>query len=288
MIVSTIKEMNSHLISLNLIADGEGDRRFDSFLAREQEWLTEHILGNDIEEILETEVASGQTDPHKRLRDLACRVISQRAYLASVPESDLQRSEAGFVVQMNDKMSPASQQRVDRLVESLNERIDTDCDALVRHLLNESAADKPYQDWRGTRQFSYLTEAFIPTMAVMRQNSRLCPVSHWQEFYDLIPRMVSALRGTVADYISIEEVEILLELYRDQELLDVHKKVLRLVRMSVMAAVEGLPDNAVHYAIQARSWMMRHESDFTAFVESDRYNLPKPFNLGDGTVANLL
>ena len=32
----------------------------------------------------------------------------------------------------------------------------------------------------------------------------------------------------------------------------------------------------------------KHETDFPEFVASDRYELPKPFDFGDGTVANLL
>lgn len=285
MIVSTAAQTQSVLPSINFKV---GPDRLGDFLVRAQEWVSAHIIGYDLESALEEPVATGQPDELSTLRSLVVRVICEHAYLAAVPEMDLQLSEAGFVVQNNERMSPASQQRVDRLVVNLKDRLDADCDALVKYLLDNSSEGKDYENWRGTFQFAYLTEAFIPTMAIMRQNCRQCPVAHWSEFHDLIPQMATSLRGTVADYISVDEVDELLELYRDQELLDVHKKALRLVRFAVMAEVAGLHDNAVHFAIEARNWMLRHEGDFPAFVESDRYSLPKPFNLGDGTVANLL
>ena len=288
MIVSTTSEMQKHLLSLNLKLEQGEDHRFASFLGRAQDWVTANILGVDLEETLEIDIAVGQPDPHAKLRELTGRVISELAYLDSVPESDLQRSEAGFVVQSNEKMSPASQQRVDRLVQSLNERLNTDCDALVSYLLNHSGDGDPYDDWRATEEFSYLTMAFMPTMTIVRQYGGQGTVQRWKDFCYMMPKLATILRTSVANYVSIEEVEALLELYRDQELMEEQKKALRWIRMAVMAEASGKMPEATRYAIEARQWMLKHESSFPAFVASDRYELPSPFNMGDGTVANLL
>lgn len=291
MIVKTTSEMKRHLLSFNLKLDEAMESRFSSFLARAQEWVTDKIIGDQLETALEPGANIGQNDPHEKLRGLVGRVISELAYLNSVGESDLQRSEAGFVVQNNDKMSPASLQRVERLIQSLNERINSDCDSLVSYLMKNSAPDEenpsPYEDWRDTPQFEFLTDAFIPTMGIMRQNTSTVPVQRWADFYDLQPKMNIALRTTAASYVSIEQIDSLLTAYRNDDLNDVQRKVLRWLRMSVMAEVTNA-GNAAHFAIEARNWMLKHESDFPEFVESDRYELPSPFNLGDGTVANLL
>ena len=280
--------MQSHLLSLNLKLEQAEDKRFASFLGRAQDWVTASILGVELEDLLEIDIAVGQPNPHAKLRDLTGRVISELAYLDSVPESDLQRSEAGFVVQNNDKMSPASQQRVDRLVQSLNARLNTDCDALVNYLLKNSGEHDPYDDWRATEEFNYLTMAFMPTMTIMRQYAGQNTVQRWQGFYDLLPQLAASLRTTVANYVSIEEVETLLELYRDQELVEEQMKSLRWMRMALLAEASGNMPDATKYAIEARQWMLKHESSFPSFVASDRYELPSPFNFGDGTVANLL
>lgn len=287
MIVTTTAEMKKHLLSFNLKTDEAMESRFSSFLARAQEWVTDKIIGSEIEETLEIDLALGQADPHVKLRGLVGRVISETAYLASIPESDLQRSEAGFVVQNNDKMSPASLQRVERLIQSLNERINSDCDSLVHYLLKYSKAEGLYDYWRDSRQFEFLTDAFIPTMAIMRQNASTMPVQRWADFHDLQPKMNIALRDTVAKYVSIEQIDALLSGYRTDELQDIQRIVLRWLRLAVLAEVTNA-DNATLFAIDARNWMLRHESSFPEFVASDCYELPSPFHLGDGTVANLL
>ena len=291
MIVKTTSEMKRHLLSFNLKLDEAMESRFSSFLARAQEWVTDKIIGDQLETALEPGADIGHDDPHERLRGLVGRVISELAYLISIAESDLQRSEAGFVVQNNDKMSPASLQRVERLIQSLNERINSDCDSLVNYLLKNSAPDEenpsPYEDWRDTDQFEYLTDAFIPTMGIMRQNTSSVPVQRWADFYDMQPKMNIALRTSVARYVSIEQIDALLSDYRTDELQDVQKKVLHWLRMAVLAEVTNA-DNAAHFAIEARNYMLQHESSFPEFVASDCYELPSPFHLGDGTVANLL
>lgn len=291
MIVKTTSEMKRHLLSFNLKLDEAMESRFSSFLARAQEWVTDKIIGDQLETALEPGANIGQNDPHEKLRGLVGRVISELAYLNSVGESDLQRSEAGFVVQNNDKMSPASLQRVERLIQSLNERINSDCDSLVNYLLKNSVPDEenpsPYEDWRDTPQFEFLTDAFIPTMGVMRQNTSSVPVQRWTEFYDLQPKMNIALRTSVARYVSIEQIDALLSDYRTDELQDIQRKVLRWLRMAVLAEVTNA-NNATHFAIEARNYMLQHESSFPEFVASDCYELPSPFNLGEGTVANLL
>lgn len=291
MIVKTTSEMKRHLLSFNLKLDEAMESRFSSFLARAQEWVTDKIIGEQLETALEPGSDIGQNDPHEKLRGLVGRVISELAYLISIAESDLQRSEAGFVVQNNDKMSPASLQRVERLIQSLNERINSDCDSLVNYLLKNSAPDEehpsPYEDWRDTDQFEFLTDAFIPTMGIMRQNTSSVPVQRWADFYDMQPKMNIALRTTVARYVSIEQIDALLSDYRTAELQDVQRKVLRWLRMAVLGEVTNA-DNATHFAIEARNYMLQHESSFPEFVASDCYELPSPFHLGDGTVANLL
>ena len=281
MIVTTLEQVQKYLPSFNLKVKVD---RIRDFLDRAQQWMVEHVIGDDIEELLEIDIEEGAPDPHERLRTLASRAICAKAYIDLVAEMDLQLSEAGFVVQNNGQMSPASQQRTANLVQSLHNRLCADADSLVKLLLKDAA----YDDWHCTDQFAYLTEAFMPTTAIVRQNAPTAmQIANWQDFYDMVPRMVEALRGPVASYISTDEIDRLLEMYRDQDLLEVHRKALRWVRMAVMAHVTDA-SNADRFAIEARQWMLKHGSSFPEFVGSDRYELPEPFSFGEGTVANAL
>lgn len=286
MIVSKPEQVRKHLPSYNFKV---GPDRLNDFLQRAQEWVTEYIIGESIAADLEAPVQEGQTDQHATLRTLTSRVICEHAYLTTAAEMDLQLSEAGFVVQNSNGVAPASQQRVDRLVQSLGGRMNEDCDALVKYLLKESKGNRLYEEWRGTEQYSYLTQAFTPTMSELRQHSNRQLEGGWREFLELLPQLNLSMRTTLADHVGIEQVEALLEEYRDQDdvMLDVHRRVLRWFRMSAMADVAGLTDNAIHFAIEARSYMMLHQADFAEFVNSDRFNMPG-IDFGDGTVANML
>ena len=153
--------------------------------------------------------------------------------------------------------------------------------------MKESKEGSAYEDWRGEWQFEYLTSAFTPTLSEARRSSETCPVTEWPAFIEILARMEISLRTTVAKYVSVDELETLQELYRDDELLAVHRKVIDMMRLAAMDDISKRNDDAEYYALQARKIMLKHESMFPAFVSSDRYTLPG-FDFGDGTVANML
>ncbi len=281
MIVSNLEQAKAYLPSVNTLVAND---RLTDFFRRAQEWVSEKVIGSDIEEILEIELEG--TDPHERLRTLVSRVICGMAYLDAMAELDLQLSEAGFVVQSNQMVSPASQQRMDRLKTSLQERMATDCDGLVRYLVRYSVDGQNYDYWRGSEQFAYLTQAFMPTMEDAVRSTMNAP-STWPDFHDLLPEMAQALRNVAAPYVSREELERLLELYRDGETLNVHNRAIGHLRRVAVKETLGDHIGAVKAAIQARSVMTANESSFPAFAASGRRTLDT-VNFGNGPSMNCL
>ncbi len=285
MIVETLEDVRNILPSYNLKSTGSLATRMSDFLARAEEWVTYRIIGEDLRSyILE---AIGAPNGDAETIQLTRRVICEHAYITALSELDLQLSEAGFVVQNNERMSPASQQRVAALRESLENRLMDDCDRLVERLISNPADIQEIDDWTGTEQYNYLTQAFIPTISVLRRYSKSVQVTRWEDFHALQPAMHESLMTTVAGYVSEEQVEALLELYRDNELSIAQSSVLRPIRMSIGADIAGNNDIATHFAIAARSRMLKDISDFEYFRASDQYELPG-IDFGDGTVANLL
>lgn len=288
MIVSTLTQVRKILPSYNLKSTGTLETRLSDFLARAQEWVTERIIGTDIETLLEQPVTQDGTDSHEKLRLLVQRVICEHAYIEATPEMDLQLSEAGFVVQSNEAMSPASQQRVERLLNSLSERMARDADALVRYLIKNSVQNATYIQWRVSEQFLYLTQCFTPTLETAAEAREEYRDAKWDDFYDAQPRMADALHTTVAGYVSDDEVNAMIEMYRHDEWQPVHRKAARWMRRSVLADIAGKEDDAAACAAMARNVMAANEAAFPEFVESDRYEMPDAFDFGDGTVANML
>lgn len=286
MIVSNLEQAKAYLPSVNTLVAND---RLTDFFRRAQEWVSEKIIGTDIEGTLEIDIPENAPDPHERLRMIVSRVICEQAYLTALAELDLQLSEAGFVVQSNQMVSPASQQRMDRLVNSLKQRMVADCDGLVRYLIKNSRHHDAYDDWRGTEQFAYLTQAFTPTMEEALQSclrGEDAP-TEWPDFCNLQPEMAQAVQNVAAPYVSQEELERLLELYRDGETLYVHNRAIGHLRRVAVKETMGDHAGAVKAAIQARKVMVANESSFPAFATSDRRTLDT-VDFGDGPSMNCL
>lgn len=283
MILSNIKQAQEFLPSLNL---SEDNKRFNNFFRRAQEWLVEHIIGESIEEVLETDLEVGQNDSHKDLRVLCQRVIAEKALLDAIPEMDMQLTEAGFAVQSNDKMTPASAQRVDRLMAKMPERIANDMDALVRYLMKCSTEDAAYDYWRSTEQFELLTGAFMPLFEEF--NKLTIPAAKtYEEFYAALFPMSKAMKKTAAYYVSGEEVDRLLELYRDGDALQVHRLAIAELKGVAAAAFRKDDKTARNYAISAREVMLLEPDSFPAFKASSAFNSPT-VNLDGGKMVNFL
>lgn len=286
MILSNIKEAGKYLPSLNLTLENV---RLNDFFRRAQDWLTSHIIGTDIEELLEIDIAASASDPHEDLRTLCQRVIAEMALTTAIPEMDLQLTEAGFAVQDNDDFSPASQARVDRLISKMPERIAADVDALVRFLLdNSNTSESTYSDWRGTDQFKYLTEAFIP---LMEQYNKLAlaafKVTSYEEFYVAIPVMAREMQKVADYYVSRREVCRLRELYRDGEALQVHRMAIAELKSVAVATYAHDTKCARNHASCARDIMLDDPDNFPMFKASPAFT-QKDFSLDGGKTVNFL
>lgn len=293
MILKTTKDAVKFLPSLNLTLEND---RLQDFFRRAQEWLTTHIIGDDLETALETEVGMTDTDSHADLRLLCQRVIAEIGLLAAIPEMDMQLTEAGFAVQDNDDMSPASAQRVDRLLAKLPERIANDIDALVRFLLKNSNGTendhRPYDNWRGTDQFKYLTAVFMPLFEEYKAYCHGLPRKDeapmtYDDFYAIIPLMSRVLREEADYHVSKAEIDRLLELYRDNSLLEIHRKAIVCLKDCAVAALRYDTKRARDAALQAREVMLSDPNSFPAFKASDAFNKPT-VNLDGGKLVNML
>lgn len=284
MILNNMNEARRFLPSLNLTLDND---RFNDFFRRAQAWLVNNILGEDIENTLEMDIALTAEDTHEELRTLCQRVIAEKALLDAIPEMDMQLTEAGFAVQNNDDFTPASAQRVDRLMEKLPERIAFDIDAIVRFLMTNSAdGQSAYSYWRGTEQFKHLTAAFIPLWEEYNKIA-IPPATNYEDFFRAIPIMAIEMNKVASYYVSGEEIERLLELYRDGETLPAHSSAIVALKRVGVFAFKNDRHSAMDFAISARKLMLSMPDYFTAFKNSKAFN-NITVNLDGGKTVNFL
>lgn len=283
MILNNLNEARQFLPSVNVTVESD---RFKDFFRRAQEWLVAKVVGTDIEDVLETDIELTSTDIHKELRLKCQRVIAEKALLDAIPEMDMQLTEAGFAVQNNDDFSPASSQRVDRLLAKMPERIAADVDALVRFLMKTSIGNGAYGYWRSSDQFNYLTAAFMPQIEDYNRYA-MPKAKNYDEYYLSIPLMANIVKNVAAYYVSGEEIDRLKELYRDNDLLDIHRTAIRGLREVAAAGYSGDTNRARNAAVCVRNIMLTDPDRFPAFKASPAYNTPT-VNLDGGKIVNML
>ena len=263
MIVSTLEQVQKYLPSINFKVDIE---RLLDFLSRAEDWLTNSIIGTEIRDAVDQ-----HQEDHVSLHIICSRVICESAYLTVAAEMDLQLSEAGFVVQENNGMAPASQQRTERLISSLNTRLNMDCDMLIERLMRFSkAVEAPqvYRSWRGTDQFTYLTEAFLPTRKdLWRYQNYGVNIGNWQDYFNGIQLMARGIDVTAAPYVSLAEINRLRGLYRAGTANSVQLSAIGMLREVAASTYVKDTKAARDAAIRARAIMLESPDDFTEFKE---------------------
>ena len=279
------KNISQYLPSINFKVE---PKRLIPYLVEAQREITDRILGYDIEELL----VENSDDNLSELKNLASRAICVTAYLSAIPEMDLQLSETGFVVASNEAFSPASKERVERLMLSLRRRRSATLDNLLVFLVNNSIGDaSPIKDWRGSRQFVYFSQTPVLSLAEFERFNLIevsCELS-WDKFYSYIPIMKANLHSTVAYYISDTYILNLMERFRDAEpILDVERQVLVHIKTAIIAGAMDSRNIMIEEAITARKIMIDNIGQFPIFYKSDSFQLPEKSISGTGGVSNFL
>ena len=240
---------------------------FNDALEVAQESLVTDIIGSDIESILE-----GRAAEHSKLLRLCQRVISQQAFLRSIPDMDLVLTDAGFAVVNNEQMTMASRERVAALSANLQLKLDESKDKLVLYLLRTSA----YDSWRGTEEFARLSDGLILTygefkdVAVLNNITAQAYPKSWSEFLDLNSALNVALMTDAASYISKDYAEEIIEKVRDKEhFLPIEVKVIKLIKIAIAAFAMGDRALGLDQTLKAVAIMRANSDDFPAWSASE-------------------
>lgn len=264
MLVEGYSEMKKFLPAIEM--KGE-PTIFDEALGSAQERLVRLIIGDQLETQLEQRAAAD----HKLL--LHCqRVISQDAFLESIPDLDLILTDAGFAVVNNEKVTMASRDRVDSLKKGTEDKLQASKDALIAYLLRTTA----YNSWRLTEEFKVFASALVTTyeefkvVAVLTNASAKAYPRNWNDYHALLPAMNVSLMTDVASYISKDyAIELIGKIRERTQMSPAEKAVFRIIQQAV--ASYAMEDRAVgqQLATRAYSTMLKQPDEFPTFAASE-------------------
>lgn len=264
MLVEGYSEMKKFLPAIEM--KGE-PTIFDDALAAAQERLVRLIIGDQLETQLEQRAAAD----HKLL--LHCqRVISQDAFLESIPDLDLILTDAGFAVVNNEKVTMASRDRVDSLKKGTEDKLQASRDTLIAYLLRTTA----YNSWRLTEEFEVFASALVTTyeefkvVAVLTNASAKAYPRNWNDYHALLPAMNVSLMTDVASYISKDyAIELIGKIRERTQMSPAEKAVFRIIQQAV--ASYAMYDRAVGQTLATRAYstMLKQPDEFPTFAASD-------------------
>lgn len=259
---------NETLLALvpNTISTVEGERdlysKIRNWLMDAEQWVMDTLTGEDV---LDT-IAEPTTTA---VWNTTANLIVSRALMNAVPSLDLVLTPNGFGIVSNSNVAPASKERVERLLESLQRR----CDAMVTRLLAHLTR---FENWKSTNQYKWLSETLLcnPEHNVLAVYGRKYQGSQWDNFL--------ALRGyakLIEDALSekwfgYEQMQI----FRNEAALQFTGENKSVIHVAYMV------EQAVIYELRNRrrdrwqldriiDYMRKHEADFEAWTSSPQYEL---------------
>lgn len=261
MIIKSFDTVKKYLPTIGLKLDNS---IIEDALQVAEEDITEKILGEELRNLIE---GNRENKDYNDLRILTERVISNLAFMNSIPEIDLILTEQGFAVFDGSGYNPASRQRVDALLKNITEKVNNSLDKLVTFLVKS----KKYEYWRSSEQFNYLSSAMVYSFSEFNKIVAIqdSAPKNYMEFYNIIPELYSALYSPVAAYLSCEYIDELVEKVRDKEVISVNEiRVTNLVKEAICLHVSNRKENAHIKTMQALQILRNNPEEFPTFTSS--------------------
>ena len=161
------------------------------FLESAEQWLIENFVGTP--ELL-TEI-SADTSMHYNFSN----IIVCHALMNAVPSLDLVLTPNGFGVVSNQNVAPASKERVQRLIASLESNRDINIEMLLKYL-------PTFECWRSSKPYEYFSSTMFPNFEILYMlgiNAHM-----WQKYQELQPQIVSIELSLAEEYFSPEQMAV--------------------------------------------------------------------------------
>ena len=188
------------LLIPNVLATAEGEptliEKLYPFLETAEQWA----IDNFIPEVIFEEIAEDDGfGPNERFRYPLEKLVACQAYMTAIPSLDLVLTPNGFGIVSNQNIVPASRERVDVLMNSLESQRDSAIEALILRLSSRT-------DWQQSAQGKYFGATMFPLLNLCR---RLAIREHiWDSYQQLHERLIK-IENVLADtYFSQEQMQV--------------------------------------------------------------------------------
>lgn len=266
-IITNDNDLRVYLPNAFATADGEPSF-FDKlypWLQAAEDWLADKFVSHDLMQRL---ADISDVNP---LKTAAASVVATEAIFRAVPALDLVLTPNGFGIVSNDTVAPASKERVERLLESLDNDRAFYIDRLIKMLF-----DCP--EWQSSNTKAWFCQSLFYNLDI----ARACDYkSHlYQQFLGLRSRSIE-LENLIANrYVSPEQMEVFrneafLAIEHPEMVAPLHVKVIKTIRAMIVCKLTG--GKITYELVSDMLELMRKNPDtFQEFNDSDTKLLLEP------------
>ena len=190
-IISNESQLRSFLPNFFVAVEGEQTvlEKLTPFIETSEEWVKRTFTSET------TFNTIAGLDDSNVLKPLLAKVVVNHALLAAIPTLDLVLTPNGFGIVSNQNVAPASKDRVDRLLASLERERDNAIELLLTRLPQVT-------QWLSSEQHSFFTATLFPNLSLCR---RLAIREHlWAEYQALRARLIKIETVLADTYFSHE------------------------------------------------------------------------------------
>lgn len=190
MLIHSDSELRSFLPNALVTVEGEMSlfEKLSTYLSEAETWLANYVTGA-------APLAAITAENEGANRPLACRIVVCHALIHAIPSLDLVLTPNGFGIVSNQNIAPASRDRVDRLIASIEMQRD---DAII--LLQKSLFKRV--DWQQSEVFGYWAQTLLPNISVCHQLQ--IREHRFMAYRALLPRIIQIEDELANSFISPE------------------------------------------------------------------------------------
>lgn len=164
------------------------------FLELAEEWVKDTFTS---EQTFNT--IAGYTDTNV-IKTFTCKVVVCHAFMVAVPSLDLVLTPNGFGIVSNANVAPASKERVERLIDSLETERDRAIRLLLASLIGASK-------WTSSSQYLYFSASLFPNLDIC---DYVGVGEHlWQKYLELRPILFDVEVSIEAHFLGKEQMDAL-------------------------------------------------------------------------------
>lgn len=230
-------------------------------LQQAEAWVEQYITSAEILSLIADRPADDE------LRRQLCDLVVADALISATPLLDLVFTPNGFAVTQTQNLAPASKQRVDRLIGSMQQH--RNC--AIHYALDLLPA---VPQWCDTPQARFFAESLFPNIDL----AMLVPSQekdHWQLFLTLQLKAKSIEFSLGEEFFSQEQLDVWRDRSLRRTLTDADKVVVHRIRHQVAECINDKPIN-MRRMVDLVNFIRQHPEDFPEWHRSATAELFAP------------